>query len=77
MNIGLTPSLLTYAETVVTNFDKDGMPLGEDRFNVTSRVTKFDFARSFETGGGVKVLKRCLIYFLLSYQFSFTTITNA
>lgn len=76
-NIGLVPSLLVDAKTTIPNFDTGGNLTGNETFDVTNRVSKFDFAGSVEIGGGYKFNGRYWLYSSFSYQHSFTTITNS
>ncbi len=76
-NIGVIPSLLVDAKTTTPTFDTDGKLTGNETFDVTSRVTKFDFAGLAEIGGGYKFKDRYWLFTSFAYQYSFTTITNS
>jgi len=76
-NIGVIPSLLVDAKTTTPTFDTDGWLAGKETFDVTNRVSKFDFAGLVEIGGGYKFNGRYWLYTSFSYQHSFTTITNS
>jgi len=76
-NIGVIPSLLVDAKTTTPTFDTDGKLIGNETFDVTNRVSKFDFAGLVEIGGGYKFKGRYWLFTSFSYQHSFTTITNS
>jgi hypothetical protein len=76
-NIGIIPSLLVDAKTTTPTFDTDGKLTGNETFDVTNRVSKFDFAGLVEIGGGYKLKGRYWLFTSFSYQHSFTTITNS
>ena len=75
-NIGVMPSLLVDAKITKPTFDIDGKLIGNEIFEVTNRVSKFDFSGLVEIGGGYKFKERYWLFTSLSYQQSFTTITN-
>jgi len=76
-NIGVIPSLLVDAKTITPTFDSDAKFTGNETFDVTNRVSKFDFAGLVEIGGGYKFKGRYWLFTSFSYQHSFTTITNS
>ena len=76
-NIGVIPSLLVDAKTTTPTFDADAKYTGNETFDVTNRVSKFDFAGQVEIGGGYKLNGRYWLFTSFSYQYSFTTITNS
>lgn len=76
-NIGIIPSLLVDAKTTTPTFDTDGKLTGNETFDVTNRVSKFDFAGIVEIGGGYKFKERYWLFTSFSYQHSFTTISNS
>ena len=76
-NIGVIPSLLVNAKTITPTFDTDAKFTGNETFDVTNRVSKFDFAGLVEIGGGYKFKGRYWLFTSFSYQHSFTTITNS
>ena len=76
-NIGVIPSLLVDAKTVSPTFNTDGKVTGNETFDVTNRVSKFDLAGLIEIGGGYKFKGRYWLFTSFSYQHSFTTITNS
>ena len=76
-NIGVIPSLLVDAKTTTPTFDADAKYTGNETFDVTNRVSKFDFAGQVEIGGGYKLNGRYWLFTSFSYQHSFTTITNS
>lgn len=76
-NIGVIPSLLINAKTISPTFNVDGKVTGNETFDMTNKVTKFDFACLAEIGGGYKFKNRYWLYTSLAYQYSFTTITNS
>jgi hypothetical protein len=75
--IGVIPSLLVEAKTTTPTFDMDGNFTGNKTFNVTNRVSKFDFAGIAEIGGGYKFNNRFWLFTSFAYQHSVTTITNS
>jgi len=76
-NVGVIPSLLLDAKTITPSFDTEGKFTGNETFDVTNKVSKFDFAGQVEIGGGYKFKGRYWLFTSLSYQQSFTTITNS
>lgn len=76
-NIGVIPSLLVNARTTTPTFDTDEKFTGNETIDMTSRVSKFDFAGLVEIGGGYKLNGRYWLFTSFSYQHSFTTITNS
>ena len=72
LNLGIVPSLLINAETIIPTFENiDG-----ETFDVTKNVTKFDFGGLIEIGGSYEFKERFLLFTSFAYQQSFTTITN-
>ena len=72
LNIGVVPSLLINAETKIPTFENiDG-----EIFDVTDKVTEFDFGGLIEIGGSYKFKERFLLFTSFAYQQSFMTITN-
>lgn len=76
-NIGVIPSFLVNAKTIVPTFDIEKKLTGNEVFDVTNQVAKFDFAGLAEIGGGYKFKNRYWLFSSFSYQHSFTTITNS
>jgi hypothetical protein len=76
-NIGVIPSLLVDAKTTTPTFDTNGKLTGNETFDMTNRVSKFDLAGLIEIGGGYKFKERYWLFTSFSYQHSFTTITNS
>ncbi len=76
-NIGVIPSLLVDAKTIAPAFDTDGKFTKNETFDVTNRVSKFDFAGLVEIGGGYKLNGGYWLFTSFSYQYSLTTITNS
>ena len=76
-NIGIIPSYLVQAKTVVPAFDANGKLLGNDISDVSDRVSNFDFAGLLEIGGAFQVNSSFQIFTALAHQRSLTTITNA
>jgi len=76
-NIGVIPSLLINAKTTTPTLNTDGNVTGNETFDVTSRVTKFDFAGLAEIGAGYKFKNRYWLFTSFAYQHSFTSITNS
>jgi Outer membrane protein beta-barrel domain len=76
-NVGVIPSLLLEAKTTTPNVDTDGNTVGNQTYDVTKSVSKFDLAGVMEIGGGYKCTGRFWLYTSFSYQRSFTTITNS
>jgi hypothetical protein len=74
-NVGVVPALLVDATSPI--LDTDGKLSGNEIFNVTNRVSKFDFAGLLEIGSGYKFNGRYWLYTSFSFQHSFTTITNS
>lgn len=70
INLGIVPSFLINAETII--------PTPDDNIIIdnTDDVTKFDFAGLFEIGGTYKFNDRFLLLASIDYQGSFTTISN-
>lgn len=76
-NIGVIPSLLVNAKSIFPTFNADGKLSGNETFDVTNRVSKFDFAGIAEIGAGYKFKNRFWFFTSFAYQYSFTTITNS
>ncbi|HNP19712.1 MAG TPA: porin family protein [Fulvivirga sp.] len=76
-NFGIVPSLLIKANIIGPDFDSNGDYIGEETFNVTDRVSKFDFAGLVEIGGGYKFEEGYSLFTSIAYQYSFTSITNS
>jgi hypothetical protein len=76
-NIGIISSFLVDAKTTTSIFDIDGQLTGNETFDVTNRVTKLDYAGLVEIGGGYKFKGRYWLFTSLTYQHSFTSITNS
>lgn len=75
-NVGVIPSILVGAKTTSPILDKNGKVSGIEIFDVTSIVSKVDFAGLIEIGGGYKFDNRFCLISTFSYQPSFTTIAN-
>ncbi len=72
LNLGVIPSLLINAETIIPTYEN----IAGETFDVTEKVTRFDIAGLIEIGGSYKFKERFLLFTSLAYQQSFTTITN-
>ena len=77
VNIGLTPSLLLDAKTIVPAFILPETVFPGEIYNVKNRVNQFDIGGFFEIGAGYKFQDRLLGFLSFSYQHSLTTFTNA
>jgi len=75
-NIGLVPSILTNAKTVMPLFDENMNADGNETIDITDKVAKFDLAALAEIGVGYSFRDRCWLYSSCGYLHSFTTITN-
>ena len=73
INLGLVPSLLIEAKTIEPAIK--GIT-GKKTYDVTDKVTKFDFGGLIEIGGSYKFKERFFLFTSFAYQQSFTTITN-
>lgn len=72
LNIGVVPSLLIKAETITPTFENiDG-----ETFDVTDKVTEFDFGAMAEIGASYKLKEQFLLFTSFAYQHSFTSIAN-
>ena len=67
-NIGVIPSLLIDAKTIMPVFLPDGYVFGNKTIDVTNRVSKFDFAGLIEIGGGYKFKGRYWLFTSFSYS---------
>lgn len=76
-HFGVIPSFLVNANTIVPTFDSNANRHGEETFDVTYRVSKFDFAGLFEIGASYPLNETYLFFASFSYQRSLTTLTNA
>ncbi|MCH7403742.1 porin family protein [Belliella kenyensis] len=76
-NIGIVPSLLLDAKHTVPIYFEEGEFVENKTLDVTDTVSKFDFAGLAEMGGGYKISMRTSLFTSLSYQHSFTSITNS
>ena len=77
-NIGLTPAMLIDAQTsspeIIIN---EEVVLPYESHNLTDRVNKLDVGGIVVIGGGYKLKGRYWLFSSLSFQHSFTTITNS
>ncbi len=72
LNLGLVPSFLINAETVIPTFENvDG-----ESSDVTDRATEFDFGGLIEIGASYKFHQQFLLFTSFAYQQSFMSITN-
>ena len=76
-NLGLVPSWLVDAKTIIPTFDSDANFIGNETIDPTNLVSKFDLAGLFEIGGGYKINGRYWVFTSFSYQHSFTSIANS
>lgn len=72
LNIGVVPSLLINAKTIMSQFNNPN----DNTVDVTDKVTKFDFGGIVEIGGSYKFRERFLLFTSFAYQQSFMTFTN-
>lgn len=72
-NIGIAPSFLLKAEEIIPNFN-NGSSAKND---YTGLVNKFDIYGILEIGLNYKMKRNYLLFTSLSFQQSFTTITNS
>jgi len=75
-NIGVVPSILVKAETIVLSYEAGGIEYPGENYDVKERVNKFDFAGLIEIGANYKATNKLWLFSSLTYQYSFTTITN-
>lgn len=73
-NIGIAPSFLIKAEETIPNFYNDNELLKKDYTDV---VNKFDIYGFLEVGLNYKMKKTYNLFTALSYEQSFTTISNS
>jgi hypothetical protein len=76
-NIGITPSYLISAESREPIVDQNGHVTGQNKYNVKSRVTQFDFGAFTELGIGYQPYNSYIIFSSVSYNHSFNSITNS
>lgn len=76
-NIGVVPSVLTRAKTIVPAYTIDGVDDPGSTVDVTEQVNRFDFAGLLEIGGNYKATDKLWIVSSFICQYSFTTLTNA
>lgn len=58
-------------------FEADGIDYPGATIDVTEKVNKFDFAGLIEIGVNYKTTGKFWLFSSLTYQYSFTTITNS
>lgn len=75
-NIGIIPSFLLEAKTVLPRIDNDLNVTGYETFDLSSNASNFDLGGLLEIGGGYKFKNGLWLYTSLTYQHSFTTISN-
>ncbi len=76
-NIGVVPSILVNAKTKMAPFESDGLYFPGGTNDVTEQVSKFDFAGLIEIGANYKPTDKFWVFSSITYQYSFTTITNS
>ena len=76
-NIGVVPSILVNAKTMIPAIEADGTAFPAETIDITERVNKFDFAGLIEIGVNYKATGKFWLFGSLTYQYSFTSITNA
>jgi hypothetical protein len=76
LNLGICPSMLLEAKWKVPAFDSHGNVNGTAYVNETDKVNKYDFAGFIEAGGGYLLKERYFVFSSLSYQQSFTSLSN-
>ncbi|NJO90180.1 MAG: PorT family protein [Chloroflexia bacterium] len=72
LNLGLVPSLLADAKTITPTIGT----VEEETYNISDRVTRFDFGGLVEIGGNYQLNDKLAMLASFAYQQSFTTITN-
>ncbi|MCJ8290749.1 MAG: PorT family protein [Crocinitomicaceae bacterium] len=72
LNLGILPSMLVNAKTITSSIGIYGA-LNQD---IAEYVDKFDLGGLLEIGGSYKFKERFLLFSSLTYQQSFTSITN-
>jgi hypothetical protein len=77
VNLGVVPSVLTSAKTILPAVTSNGITIPEETLDVTKQVTRFDLAAALEAGGGCRLKERCLLLISVAYQQSFTSFTNS
>lgn len=73
INFGLVPSILIDAKIIEPAIE--GI-MEETTYDITDKVTGFDFGGLIEIGGNYKFKERFYLYTSFAYQHSFTSITN-
>jgi len=76
-NIGLTPSVLLDAKTIIPVIGLAESVLFRERYNVKNKVNQFDIGGILEIGGGYKFKDRLWGVLSFSYRHSLTTFTNS
>lgn len=72
VNLGIVPSILVNATTIVDNMNT-GM---SDNYDQTDRVNKFDLSGIAELGAGYKIQNRYWLFGSVGYQSSFISTTT-
>jgi hypothetical protein len=75
-SIGFTTSLLIDAKHI-ESANLNGTIISDENINVTDKVNKLDFGGLAEVGGGYKIKERYWLFMSLSFDKSFSTISNS
>lgn len=76
-NMGVVPSILINAKTISPSYETDGINYPGETIDTKEQVNKFDFAGLLEIGANYKATNKFWLFSSLTYQYSFTTITNS
>jgi hypothetical protein len=75
--IGLVPSILLKAETIMPGFDSNGNVIGHETVDTKDYVSKFDLGGLVELGLERKLSDNILLCHSLTYKHSLTTFSNS
>jgi hypothetical protein len=76
-NVGVIPSLLIKAETILPVFGGEGTITGSETVEITDHVKKIDIAGQVQIGAGYMFYKNLGLFSTLGYQRSLTTFTSS
>lgn len=75
-NAGITPAIVVNGKHIIPSFEIEGTEIPKVTENVANKVNRFDIGGFIEIGAGYKFKDRYCVFTSVSYQHSFTNITN-
>lgn len=77
VNLGVMPSFLLSAKTVIPSFNRNGQQSGDLKTDITSTFSEFDLAGLAELGTSYRLGNRYWLSAMLTYQHSFTKVAGS